>query len=252
MQHARKIKAVVFDLGYTLINFNGNLQEVARESYQVLADGLVKHGCEMDSQVFAARFNELMRLYYAQRENDLLECPVYEIVNRALNELGQSGLPMAQVIEALHEMYRYTERNWQLEGDTLAMLADLKESGYQLGLISNASDAWDVNNLIDGFQLRDFFEVILISADEGIRKPDRRIFERAATAMQCDFHAMVMVGDTLDADIFGAKQCGMKTVWISRRAEESRYKLRVRPELNADAEIKTLSELPKLIESWNK
>jgi FMN phosphatase YigB (HAD superfamily) len=70
--------------------------------------------------------------------------------------------------------------------------------------------------------------------------------------MQLDFAQMVMVGDTLNADILGAKQCGMKTVWISRRAEDSRYQLRVRPELEADAEIQDLAELPNLIDSWNK
>jgi FMN phosphatase YigB (HAD superfamily) len=61
-----------------------------------------------------------------------------------------------------------------------------------------------------------------------------------------------MVGDTLQADILGARQCGMKTVWISRRAEGLRYQLRVKPELQADAEIQTLAELPDLMASWNK
>lgn len=245
-----EVKAVLFDLGYTLINFNGNLTEVARSSYLVLADGLIRAGCGIDRQVFANRFQELMYLYYAQRDQDFLELPVYKIVIRVLEEFGQHCVDQQQIVDALHAMYLVTEQSWQLEDDTLQMLRDLRTQGYDLGLVSNASDAWDVNNLIDNNGLREFFKVVLISAEVGIRKPDRRIFEKAASALGRTFAEMVMVGDTLTADIFGARQCGMRTVWISRRAEDSRVLLRVRPELTADAEIRSLAELPPLLLSW--
>jgi putative hydrolase of the HAD superfamily len=247
-----EVKAVLFDLGYTLINFNGSLTEVARSSYLVLADGLIQAGCNVDRQTFAKRFQELMYLYYAQRDRDFLELPVYTIVIRVLEEFGQHCVDQQQIVDALHAMYLVTEQSWQLEDDTLRTLRSLREQGYDLGLVSNASDAWDVNNLIDNNQLREFFKVILISADLGIRKPDRRIFEKAASALGLTFTEMVMVGDTLTADIYGAKQCGMGTIWISRRAEESRVQLRVRPELAADAEIRSLSELPPLLQSWDR
>ena len=252
MQDSDKgIRAVIFDLGYTLINFSGDLSEVSKLSYSTLTDQLIESGCSLDKNTFAGRFRELMQLYYAQREIDMLEFPVHRIVNRALEEFGQSCVDEEQITTAMHKMYEVTEKYWQLEADTIDTLTRLSNSGYQMGLITNASDAWDVNNLIDNNNLRDYFEVILISAIEGIRKPDRRIFEKAAQQMQLDFAQMVMVGDTLNADILGAKQCGMKTIWISRRAEDSRYQLRVRPELEADAEIQDLAELPNLIDSWN-
>jgi HAD superfamily hydrolase (TIGR01662 family) len=247
-----KIKAVVFDLGFTLINFDGNLQEIGRSSYKVLADGLIKRGCSLDRQAFSELFQKLMQLYYSQRDTDLLELPVYKIVNRALEELKIAELPKDIITEALHEMYLFTEGYWKLEDDTVETLTLLQKSGYQMGLISNASNAWDVNNLIDTHHLRSFFSVILISAQEGIRKPDKRIFFKAAKSLDCCFEEIAMVGDTLEADILGAKQCGMKTVWISRRVEQSRYMLRVRPELTPDAEIGELRELPHILERWNK
>jgi putative hydrolase of the HAD superfamily len=245
------ISAVIFDLGYTLINFNGDLPEVAKLSYSTLTDQLIANGCSLDHDAFAERFCELMHLYYTQREIDLLELPVHHIVNRALEEFGQSCVDESEIISAMHRMYEVTEGHWQLEEDTTETLNLLREQGFSLGLITNASDAWDVNNLIDNNHLREFFSVILISAEEGIRKPDKRIFAKAADLLKVDLAQAVMVGDTLQADILGARQCGMKTVWISRRAEDSRYQLRVRPELQADAEIHTLSELPNLIASWN-
>ena len=54
----------------------------------------------------------------------------------------------------------------------------------------------------------------------------------------------VFVGDTLDADIEGAKAAGMKAVYIKRREEE--------PVENAvpDATIKSLTEVPGLLQTF--
>jgi len=252
MQKAeKKVKAVVFDLGYTLINFSGNLDKVARASHLALVDYLIQLGYDLDREAFAERFSELMHLYYAQRERDMLEMPVHGIVLHALEDLAANSPTKDQVAAAIHEMYLVTEKYWKLEEDTLPTLDSLQKMGYQLGLITNASDAWDVNNLIDENNLRHYFSAIVISAEEGFRKPDRRIFEKAAERLHLQFNEMVMVGDTLHADILGAKQCGMKTVWISRRAEYSREMLKSRLDLTPDSEVHALHELPALLESWN-
>lgn len=244
------IKAVIFDLGYTLIYFNDDFQAVAYNSYLILADHLISAGLKLDRLAFADRFGELMRRYYTQRENDLLEQPVHLLVNKVLKELGWSDLDKEQVVSALHQMYLYSEKYWQLEPETHAVLQKLIDAGYSLGLISNASDAWDVNNLIDAHGLRPYFKIILISAAEGIRKPDRRIFERAAQRLETGLSEMVMVGDTLTADILGAHRSGMKAVWISKHVEDTRSLLGTSPELIPDAEIKNLSELPDTLKSF--
>jgi putative hydrolase of the HAD superfamily len=252
MQKAeKKVKAVVFDLGYTLINFSGNLDKVARASHLALVDYLIQLGYDLDREAFAKKFSELMHLYYEQRERDLLELPVHGIVLHALEDLVTSYPTKEQVVAAIHEMYLVTEKHWKLEDDTLSTLDCLQNKGYQLGLITNASDAWDVNNLIDDNHLRQYFSAIVISAEEGFRKPDRRIFEKAAERLSLQFNEMVMVGDTLHADILGAKKCGMKTVWISRRAEYSREMLKSRSDLTPDGEIHALNELPDLLDSWS-
>jgi putative hydrolase of the HAD superfamily len=248
----KPIKAIVFDLGYTLIFFDGDAREINRASYLVLADQLIAAGCSLDRARFAKRFNELMDLYFAQRDIDMLELPIHGIINQALGEFGEEMATEEQITEAMHQMYLYTETHWKLEEDARSMLGDLQLSGYRMGLITNASSVWDVNNLIDQNDLRKFFSVILISGEEGIRKPDRRIFEKAAQKMEIDPSEMVMVGDTLNADIFGARQVGMKAVWISRRVENTRHLLNSHPEFTPDAEIRSLAELPVLLKSWEQ
>ena len=62
--------------------------------------------------------------------------------------------------------------------------------------------------------IRRYFDVIVSSAEEGVAKPDPRIFNIALTRAGCTPEQAVMIGDRIDNDIVPAKQMGMKTVWI--------------------------------------
>ena len=64
--------------------------------------------------------------------------------------------------------------------------------------------------------IRRYFDVIVSSAEEGVAKPDPRIFNIALTRAGCAPEQAVMIGDRIDNDIVPAKQMGMKTVWIKQ------------------------------------
>jgi len=86
-------------------------------------------------------------------------------------------------------------------------------------MVSNAGDAQDVDALVEQHGLGEFFEFVLVSARVGIRKPDPRIFQMAMERMGATPEKTLMVGDTLGADILGARHAGIKSVWITRRAD---------------------------------
>jgi putative hydrolase of the HAD superfamily len=251
MSHAEnKIKAVFFDLGYTLIYFDGDFSRLVEESYAVLARKLIDAGYVLDVNSFVTRFNEKMQGYYRQRELDLIERPVDQILKEILTEFKINTIPAAIYRAAMNEMYLSTEKHWQLEKETHTALQQLRDADYKLGLITNASDAWDVNNLIDNHGLRKYFDSVLISAEEGIRKPDTRIFAKAAHQLGVDLAQSVMVGDTLNADILGAHACGIKAVWVKRRKDALDTSALSNKALIPDAEIDSLEELPPLLETW--
>jgi len=249
--NAKKIKAVFFDLGFTLIYFSGDFYQVILDSYLVMADVMINHGYSIDRYEFARAFDRKMQDYYRQRQQDFLERPVDRIIKEILAEQQQFSIPNDICISAMQAMYRTTETDWLLEEDTHETLQWLLDQNYRLGLVSNASSSWDVNNLIDNYNLRPYFSTILISADEGIRKPNPLIFQRAADRLQVDLSDAVMVGDTLDADILGAHRSGMRSVWISRRKNTRSETEQDNPEMVPDAEIHTLRELPALLTTWN-
>lgn len=98
--------------------------------------------------------------------------------------------------------------------DTLGTLELLKRRGYHLGVIAN--QAMGTAQRLDSWGLLKYFDVVAASAELGVAKPNKMIFERAFELAGCQPHNSVMVGDRLDNDITPAKSLGMETVWIRK------------------------------------
>lgn len=96
--------------------------------------------------------------------------------------------------------------------DARITLKALKKQGYRLGVIANQVSGLKLR--LQAWGLLEYFDVVVSSADFGIAKPDRSIFEKAFELAGCQPHNSVMVGDRIDNDIIPAKALGMKTVWI--------------------------------------
>ena len=96
--------------------------------------------------------------------------------------------------------------------DADRVLRTLRERGYRLGII--ASQPLGSEKRLARFGLRDFFDVICASAEEGVDKPDPELFRRALTQACCVPGDAVMIGDRTDNDVAPAKSLGMQTVLI--------------------------------------
>lgn len=83
---------------------------------------------------------------------------------------------------------------------------------YKIGIIANQS--YGSKERLRRFGILEYIDLIVASAEEGVAKPDRRIFERALERAGCKPEEAVMVGDRLDNDIVPANGIGMFTVWI--------------------------------------
>ena len=133
-----------------------------------------------------------------------------------------------------------TQTNWILEEDTLATIQKLKSKKYHLGIFSNAGDDKDVQELIENFGIRSYFDFVLTSAACYYRKPHPRAFEIALAQWSISPEDAVMIGDSLQADIYGAKNLDMQTIWITRRAQfNADDEQRIQP----DFSLRSLNEL---------
>lgn len=205
-------------------------------------------GMKLDEREFLVEFQERLNRYYRERESEFIEYTTEYVLRKLLEERGTTEPSDNVIRSALRVMYAVSQAHWHPEPDAIPTLEYLSKEGYRLGLISNASDDDDVQTLVDKANLRPYFEVILSSAAAGIRKPDPRIFHLALDEMGVPAERAGMVGDTLGADILGANNAGIFSIWITRRADVPANRDHL-DTIQPDATIAELRELPGLLES---
>lgn len=123
-----------------------------------------------------------------------------------------------------------------------------KARGLKVVLVTNTLWRGDAEVRDDwrGFGLADCVDAIASSHDVGWRKPHPAMFERALALTDCAPQEAFMVGDRLRADVWGAKQLGIRAVWRRPRGGAPQEKTSLVP----DATVDTLYELPGAVSPW--
>lgn len=241
------IRGVLFDLGSTLIHFNGDWGEVFARANRAVHTSLVEAGYVFNGFDFEGLFRERLQVYHAERDVDLIEHTTARVLENLLGEVGYREVPDKVLKDAMRRMYAVSQSHWHAEADAVETLRQIKERGYRIGLISNAADEQDVKTLVDNTGIGPYLDFVLTSAGCGVRKPSPKIFQQALDRLGTAAEETAMVGDMLRPDIFGAQQMGIYSVWITRRAnnpENERYSETITP----DDKIAALAELPGLLD----
>ena len=85
---------------------------------------------------------------------------------------------------------------------------------YKIGIIANQS--FGTKDRLEKHGILKYIDLITASAEEGVEKPNRRIFEIALERCNCKSVHTIMIGDRIDNDIVPANLIGMNTIWIKR------------------------------------
>ncbi len=245
------LTGLIFDLGSTLLYTPQALnwaQTFDRMRGELLA-ALQAAGYDLDPADFQARFGARLRAYDEQRQADWVEHTTTYMLGATLAELGRPAPTPAVAAQALAAYYRHSESLWQPVPELHPTLQRLRAEGYRLGLLSNAGDAENVQRLIDGADLRQYFNPIVVSAAVGLRKPNPAVFELVRAAWGVPAAECVMIGDTLGADILGAQLAGMRNVWVTNHAAHP-ANVAHRGNIIPEAELPGLAELPALLAQW--
>ena len=111
------------------------------------------------------------------------------------------------------EVPKWHKEDERLYPDAGDCLKRLKEK-YKIGVIANQS--LGTKDRLEAFGILKYIDLVIASAEEGVSKPDLRIFEIALERAGCRPENAVMVGDRLDNDISPAKKLGMTAIWITQ------------------------------------
>lgn len=235
------IQAVLFDMFDTLMLIEKN-HEFYSPSLMRMYRYLNRNGINVPFE----RFNEAYiavrdKLYTKADEN--LEEPHFNVrVSETLKSLGYDyDVSNPIVVEATNEFCEEFMTYVRIDKDAEAMLRGL-HGKYKLGIVSNFAIPECVIKLLKRQGLDLLFDVIVVSAAVNKRKPSPEIFQSTLKALGVSAAETVFVGDTIDADIEGAKAVGMRAIYIERRVQKGSEKF------CPDQVIKSLRELPLVIE----
>jgi putative hydrolase of the HAD superfamily len=241
-----KIRAVLFDLGDTLLNYGHfsprrPFMQAARQTYEYLK-GLGQPVAWFPLYAARSMFMIRWRLLWSMvtgRDFDSL---------RLLKRAGKNGgcaMTEEQYKELAWLWYEPLSRGIQIEPDLHQTLEKLRARGLRMGIVSNTFvNACALNRDIAQRKLADFFEFIYYSYDFAKRKPHLAMYKAAAEAFGLEPGQIAFVGDRLDTDVKGAMRAGMTPVL---KTTDSNLKSKTPPGV---ARIASLAELPVLLDSY--
>ena len=218
MQLRSDIQAVLFDLDGTLLDRRRSFAQFARNQWDRFASSLQL----VHPDLYVQRLIQRDQDGYAPRE---------ELFAGFVDEFD---LAPALAEDLLTDYRASFPSSCLLFPDVTETLVAIRLSGLKLGLITNGSVRMQ-SGKIECLSLASMLDAILISAAEGISKPDPEIFRRALQRLVADPGRAVFVGDHPELDVAGARAAEMLAVW--------RRDSRVSDIVEADHVIEELHEL---------
>ncbi len=235
------IKAVLFDMFDTIMLIEKD-HEFYSPSIRRMYQYLNQHGVDVAFEKFESTYISERNKIFAKAGLNFDEPHFNVRIAATLNCLGYNcDVSNPIVTEATNEFCEEFMKYVRIDAETEQTLNTLHKK-YRLGVISNFAIPECVVKLLKTSGIDKLFDVIVVSGAVNKRKPSEEIFKSTLKLMNLSADEAVFVGDTIDADIEGAKAVGMKAIYIERRVQKASEKF------SPDQTIKRLSELPLVLE----
>ncbi|SRR5579883_1613168 len=222
----KKYDWILFDADETLFHF---------DSFQGLCLTFSRYDAEFTPENYK-KYQTLNKKLWTQYQNGAISARELQITRFATfaselkispEELNHAFLnSMAEICKPL---------------DGAVNLLSALNGQYKMGIVTNGFTELQEARL-NRTGLRDHFEIVVISEQIGVAKPNPRIFDHALSLMGDPLRKRVlMVGDTLETDILGGNKAGINTCWLNREKKS--------PIANIlfDFEVTSLLELQHLL-----
>ena len=199
------LRAVLFDVDFTLFRPG---PELGPEGYRRVGE---RHGLALDP----ARYDEARAaaIHTLQRDRELVHDEEVWIAFTEQIVRGMGG-DADGAHECATDMVREWERheNFSLYEDALPVLEELRRNRLKIGLISNGQrdlEEFKQHHLLD-------VDAVVGSKAHGRVKPHASIFVAALDALEARADETVMVGDSYEDDIAGARALGIRAILLDR------------------------------------
>jgi YjjG family noncanonical pyrimidine nucleotidase len=205
----KKYTHLFFDLDNTIWDFDAN-------SYDALHEALKKKGL-LDKigayddyyKIFASVSERLWSLY---REGKLAKAVLR--VQRFEESFEKNGTPFPGMEESVSEAYLAEIPGLTRLVEGARGVLDYLHGKYEMAIITNGSREMQNRKIIQSGLLK-YFRKIFVSEEIGAPKPKKAIFDHAVKSMNARKRNSLMIGDSWEADILGAMQCGIDQIYYS-------------------------------------
>jgi HAD superfamily hydrolase (TIGR01509 family) len=217
-----RYRAILFDLFRTVILFTpmaptGKVRESTwRTAMQVLAPRFSELLPDVGFEDFLDALIAATEAIAHSRPPEYLEVPIAERYRRGLALLGHDGPHAAAIAAELAGLQLAAQSaNAVLPPEHRTLLESLARD-RPIGLVSNFDDGPMVRALLAREGLDRLFSAIVVSMELGRRKPHPAIFLEALRLLDARPEEALFVGDSLGADVGGARGVGIDAVWVNR------------------------------------
>jgi putative hydrolase of the HAD superfamily len=200
-----------FDLDHTLWDFDANAMETLQDVYLQLS--LSDRGVE-NFDIFCTHYLHHNAILWDRYHNGYISAEdlKWKRMWRTLLEFKIGDEKLARQMSDLFLDILPGKKN--LFPYTHEILRHLKEKNYLLHLITNGFDKTQRNKLHHS-NLTGYFEAIITSEKSNSVKPQKAIFDYALQVTGAALHESIMIGDNPDADIKGAINAGMDSIYVN-------------------------------------
>lgn len=216
------IKAILFDLDGTLLNRDESLKLFADRQY----DRLFHFIGHISKDDYTTRFIHLDSRGYVWKD---------KVYSQLVEEFRIAKITSEELLQDYLENFKYCCVPFD---NLLLMLEGLKERSMLIGMITNGYGQFQMDN-IKALGIESYFQAILVSEWEGIKKPDSQIFLRATEKLGVLPSECLFIGDHPENDVQSAKNVGMMGIW----KKDVQW-----TDVPADYEVDDLMEIAAIIE----
>ena len=226
-------KAVFFDVDFTLIYPGPAFQGTGYRDF------CAEHDVTVDALAFERAVVAASTLL--DTNGDVYDPEIFvQYTMRIIEHMGGAGSGVEGAARRIYDEWSSCH-HFEMYEDVPDVLRGLHASGLKIGLISNTQRS--LTAFQTHFALEGIFSAAISSYDHGYMKPHPSIFEAALRLVGVSPHESVMVGDSVPADIAGARGMGMRAVLVSRSGHSAHH-----ASCPSDVpRITSLRELPDLL-----
>ena len=230
----KQYKHLFFDLDHTLWDFETNAKDALQQSFS--ENDLANKGID-DYEIFYEKYSWHNHRLWDRYTKDFIkqEELKWKRIWLALLDFKIADEMLAKKMS--DEFLFYLPQRKQVFPYTFEILDYLRQKKYRLHLITNGFNAIQDQKLRNAGMMG-IFEEVITSELSGSLKPNKEIFQFALDKTNAFVEESIMIGDNIEADIKGAQNFGMDTVFVNH--------VRAETHIQPTFEIRHLKELEEI------